>query len=85
VGVRCFVWRRIRAQTYWTTWPQPILCLYAFQWHARKVSCQPEKGTTEEQYMMSRVASIVDSDGRRLTRGTGFWLVNKACSVVPVF
>uniref|UniRef100_A0A5K3EW93 Uncharacterized protein n=1 Tax=Mesocestoides corti TaxID=53468 RepID=A0A5K3EW93_MESCO len=34
---------------------------------------------------MGGVASAVDSDGRRLTRGSGFWLVNKACSVVPVF
>uniref|UniRef100_A0A5K3EKE6 Lipoprotein n=1 Tax=Mesocestoides corti TaxID=53468 RepID=A0A5K3EKE6_MESCO len=66
------VWRRIRAQTYWTTWPQPILCPSAFQWHARKIGSQPEKDTTEVQYIMSGVASVVDSDGRRLTRGSGF-------------
>uniref|UniRef100_A0A5K3FQ82 Secreted protein n=1 Tax=Mesocestoides corti TaxID=53468 RepID=A0A5K3FQ82_MESCO len=53
----------------WTTWPQPILCLSAIQWHAGKEGSQPEK----------------DSDGRRPTRGSGLWLVNKACSVVPVF
>uniref|UniRef100_A0A5K3FY99 YD repeat-containing protein n=1 Tax=Mesocestoides corti TaxID=53468 RepID=A0A5K3FY99_MESCO len=55
----------------WTTWPQPIPCLSAFQWHARKISSQPEKDTTEVQYTMSGVASVVDSDGRRLTRGSG--------------
>uniref|UniRef100_A0A5K3FBD3 Ig-like domain-containing protein n=1 Tax=Mesocestoides corti TaxID=53468 RepID=A0A5K3FBD3_MESCO len=65
------MWRRIRALTYWTTWPQPILCLSAFQWLARKVSSQPEKGTNEEQYIMSGVASVVDSDGRRLTCSSG--------------
>uniref|UniRef100_A0A5K3G252 Uncharacterized protein n=1 Tax=Mesocestoides corti TaxID=53468 RepID=A0A5K3G252_MESCO len=66
------VWRRIRVQTYLTTWPQPILCLPVFQWHARKISSQPEKDTIEVQYIMSGVASAVDSDGRRLTRGSGF-------------
>uniref|UniRef100_A0A5K3FRV9 Transmembrane protein n=1 Tax=Mesocestoides corti TaxID=53468 RepID=A0A5K3FRV9_MESCO len=39
----------------------------------------------EMQYIMSGVASVVDSDERRLTCSSGFWLVNKACSVVPVF
>uniref|UniRef100_A0A5K3ESP6 Secreted protein n=1 Tax=Mesocestoides corti TaxID=53468 RepID=A0A5K3ESP6_MESCO len=63
------VWRRIRAQTCWTTWTQPTPCLSAIQWHAGKEGSQPEK----------------DSDGGRLMRGSGFWLVNKACSVVPVF
>uniref|UniRef100_A0A5K3G5I4 Uncharacterized protein n=1 Tax=Mesocestoides corti TaxID=53468 RepID=A0A5K3G5I4_MESCO len=43
-------WRRIRAKTCWTTWPQPILCLSVFQWHARKVSSQTEKDTMEVQY-----------------------------------
>uniref|UniRef100_A0A5K3FZ85 Polyprotein n=1 Tax=Mesocestoides corti TaxID=53468 RepID=A0A5K3FZ85_MESCO len=66
------VWRRIRAQTCWTTWPQPIPCLSAFQWHAREISSQPEKDTTEVQYIMGGVASVADSDGRRLTRGSGF-------------
>uniref|UniRef100_A0A5K3F5N1 DUF4005 domain-containing protein n=1 Tax=Mesocestoides corti TaxID=53468 RepID=A0A5K3F5N1_MESCO len=61
-------WRRIRAQTCWTTWPQPILCLSVFQWHARKISSQPEKDTTEVQLIMSGVASVEDSDGGRLTR-----------------
>uniref|UniRef100_A0A5K3FZG3 Ig-like domain-containing protein n=1 Tax=Mesocestoides corti TaxID=53468 RepID=A0A5K3FZG3_MESCO len=64
-------WRRIGAQTYWTTWPQPILCLSVFQWHARKISSQPEKDTNEEQYIMSGVASVADSDGRRLTCMSG--------------
>uniref|UniRef100_A0A5K3FIE2 Secreted protein n=1 Tax=Mesocestoides corti TaxID=53468 RepID=A0A5K3FIE2_MESCO len=41
--------RRIRAQTCWTTWLQPILCPSAFQWHARKISSQPVKDTTEMQ------------------------------------
>uniref|UniRef100_A0A5K3F579 SURF1-like protein n=1 Tax=Mesocestoides corti TaxID=53468 RepID=A0A5K3F579_MESCO len=66
-------------------WPQPILCHSAFQWRARKISTQPEKDTTDVQYIMSGVASVVDSDGRRLTCGPGLWLVSKACSVVPVF
>uniref|UniRef100_A0A5K3G2A3 Uncharacterized protein n=1 Tax=Mesocestoides corti TaxID=53468 RepID=A0A5K3G2A3_MESCO len=66
------LWRRIRAQTCWATWPQPIPCLSAIQWHAEKEGSQPEKDTTEEQYMMSGVATVMDSDGRRLTRGSGF-------------
>uniref|UniRef100_A0A5K3FFN5 Uncharacterized protein n=1 Tax=Mesocestoides corti TaxID=53468 RepID=A0A5K3FFN5_MESCO len=41
------VWRRIRAQACWTTWPQPIPCLSAIQWHAGKEGSQPEKDTTE--------------------------------------
>ncbi|VDD79896.1 unnamed protein product [Mesocestoides corti] len=44
-------------------WPQPILCPSAFQWHARKISSQPEKDTIEEQYIMSGVARLADSDG----------------------
>uniref|UniRef100_A0A5K3G1A6 Polyprotein n=1 Tax=Mesocestoides corti TaxID=53468 RepID=A0A5K3G1A6_MESCO len=60
-------------QTCWTTWPQPILRPSAFQWHARKISSQPEKDTAEEQYIMSGVARIVDSDGRHLTCGSGLW------------
>ncbi|VDD77134.1 unnamed protein product [Mesocestoides corti] len=59
--------RRIWAQTFWTTWPQPILCLSAFQWHAGKISSQPEKDTNEVQCIMNGVASVEDSDGRRLT------------------
>uniref|UniRef100_A0A5K3FJG9 Late endosomal/lysosomal adaptor and MAPK and MTOR activator 5 n=1 Tax=Mesocestoides corti TaxID=53468 RepID=A0A5K3FJG9_MESCO len=51
-------------QTCWTTWPQPIPCLSAIEWHAGKKGSQPEKDTTEEQYIMSGVASAVDSDGR---------------------
>uniref|UniRef100_A0A5K3FLM7 YD repeat-containing protein n=1 Tax=Mesocestoides corti TaxID=53468 RepID=A0A5K3FLM7_MESCO len=49
-----------------------MLCLSAFQWHARKVGSQPEMGTNEVQYTVNDVASIVDSDGRRLTRGSAF-------------
>uniref|UniRef100_A0A5K3G2S7 AMP-binding domain-containing protein n=1 Tax=Mesocestoides corti TaxID=53468 RepID=A0A5K3G2S7_MESCO len=60
------------AQTCWTAWPQPIPCLSAIQWHAGNEGSQPEKDTTEVQYIMSGVASVVDSDGRRLTRGSGF-------------
>uniref|UniRef100_A0A5K3ELA9 Secreted protein n=1 Tax=Mesocestoides corti TaxID=53468 RepID=A0A5K3ELA9_MESCO len=70
--VCCLVWRRIRAQTCWTTWPQPIPCLSAIQWHAGKEGSQPEKDMDEMQYIMSGVATEVDSDGRRLTRVSGF-------------
>uniref|UniRef100_A0A5K3G6S9 FZD3 n=1 Tax=Mesocestoides corti TaxID=53468 RepID=A0A5K3G6S9_MESCO len=49
------------AQTCWATWLQPILCLSVFQWHARKISSQPEKDATKEQYIMSYVASMEDS------------------------
>ncbi|VDD84568.1 unnamed protein product [Mesocestoides corti] len=34
-------------------------CVSAFQWHARKISNEPEKDTTEQQYVMSGVASVV--------------------------
>uniref|UniRef100_A0A5K3F6R2 Late endosomal/lysosomal adaptor and MAPK and MTOR activator 5 n=1 Tax=Mesocestoides corti TaxID=53468 RepID=A0A5K3F6R2_MESCO len=77
------VWRRIGAQTYWTTWPQPILCPSALQWHARKTSSQPEKDTNEEQYILSSMATVVDSDGRRLMCGSGLRVVNKA-SLLPI-
>uniref|UniRef100_A0A5K3G1H1 RING-type E3 ubiquitin transferase n=1 Tax=Mesocestoides corti TaxID=53468 RepID=A0A5K3G1H1_MESCO len=62
-----------------------ILCLTSLQWHARKVSSLTERGTNEEQYIMSGVASLVDSYGKRLTCVSGLSLVNKACPVVPVF
>uniref|UniRef100_A0A5K3EVT9 Uncharacterized protein n=1 Tax=Mesocestoides corti TaxID=53468 RepID=A0A5K3EVT9_MESCO len=65
------VLRRIRAQTYRTPWPQPILCLSAIQWHARKINSQPDKNTNEVQYLMSGVASVVDSGERRLMCGSG--------------
>uniref|UniRef100_A0A5K3FG13 Uncharacterized protein n=1 Tax=Mesocestoides corti TaxID=53468 RepID=A0A5K3FG13_MESCO len=64
-------WRRIRAQTYLATWSQPILCLSAFQWHATKISSQPEKDTTEVQCILSGVASVMDSGGRLPTCGSG--------------
>uniref|UniRef100_A0A5K3ELJ1 Uncharacterized protein n=1 Tax=Mesocestoides corti TaxID=53468 RepID=A0A5K3ELJ1_MESCO len=41
-----------------------MLCLSAFQWHAEKVSSQPEKDMDEMQYMWSGVASVGNSDGR---------------------
>uniref|UniRef100_A0A5K3G3V0 Uncharacterized protein n=1 Tax=Mesocestoides corti TaxID=53468 RepID=A0A5K3G3V0_MESCO len=62
----------IGAQTSWTTWPQPIACLSAIPWHAGKEGSQPEKDMDEIQYIMIGVASVVDSDGRRLTRGSVF-------------
>uniref|UniRef100_A0A5K3EKU9 Uncharacterized protein n=1 Tax=Mesocestoides corti TaxID=53468 RepID=A0A5K3EKU9_MESCO len=62
VGSGILQWRRIRVQTCWTTWPKPILCLSAFQWHAREISSQPEKDTTEVQYIMSGVPSVEDTD-----------------------
>uniref|UniRef100_A0A5K3FUW4 Uncharacterized protein n=1 Tax=Mesocestoides corti TaxID=53468 RepID=A0A5K3FUW4_MESCO len=46
-------------------------CVSAFQWQGRKIGSQPEKDTNEEQNIMSGVASVVDSDGRRLTCGAG--------------
>uniref|UniRef100_A0A5K3G547 Envelope glycoprotein n=1 Tax=Mesocestoides corti TaxID=53468 RepID=A0A5K3G547_MESCO len=67
-------WRRIRAQTCWTTWPQPILCPSAFRWHARKISRQPEKDTNEVQYIMSGVANVADWDEQIPTCGSGLWL-----------
>uniref|UniRef100_A0A5K3FCQ1 Secreted protein n=1 Tax=Mesocestoides corti TaxID=53468 RepID=A0A5K3FCQ1_MESCO len=39
----------------------------AIQWHAVKEGSQPEKDMDEMQYIMSGVASVADSDGRRLT------------------
>uniref|UniRef100_A0A5K3FG27 Acyl-CoA dehydrogenase n=1 Tax=Mesocestoides corti TaxID=53468 RepID=A0A5K3FG27_MESCO len=42
------------------------------RWYAGKEGSQPEKDMNEMQYIMSGVASLVDSDGRRLTRGSGF-------------
>uniref|UniRef100_A0A5K3EV49 Uncharacterized protein n=1 Tax=Mesocestoides corti TaxID=53468 RepID=A0A5K3EV49_MESCO len=54
----------MRAQTCWTTWPQPIPCPSAIQWHAGKEGSQPEKDMDEMQYIMSGVASVADSDGR---------------------
>uniref|UniRef100_A0A5K3FU33 Uncharacterized protein n=1 Tax=Mesocestoides corti TaxID=53468 RepID=A0A5K3FU33_MESCO len=65
------VWRRIRAQTCWTTRPQPIPCPSAIQWHAGKEGTQPEKEMDEMQYIMSGVASVVDSDGRHQIWGSG--------------
>uniref|UniRef100_A0A5K3EQC7 MYCB2 n=1 Tax=Mesocestoides corti TaxID=53468 RepID=A0A5K3EQC7_MESCO len=70
-GSGILLWRRVRAQTHWITWPQPILCLSAFQWHARMMSSQPEKDTIEVQYIMGGVASVVGSDGERLTCVSG--------------
>uniref|UniRef100_A0A5K3FLV2 Arginase n=1 Tax=Mesocestoides corti TaxID=53468 RepID=A0A5K3FLV2_MESCO len=65
------VWRRIRAQTCWTTWPQPIPCLSAIEWHAGKESSQPEKDMDEMRYIMSVVAIVVNSDEWHLTRDSG--------------
>uniref|UniRef100_A0A5K3EVY1 Uncharacterized protein n=1 Tax=Mesocestoides corti TaxID=53468 RepID=A0A5K3EVY1_MESCO len=42
-------------------------CLSAFQWHSRKISSLPVKDTTEEQYIMSGVTSVADSNGIRTT------------------
>uniref|UniRef100_A0A5K3EMJ3 Sema domain-containing protein n=1 Tax=Mesocestoides corti TaxID=53468 RepID=A0A5K3EMJ3_MESCO len=69
---------------YWTTWPQPILCLSVFQRHARKISSQPEKDTNEVQYLLSGMASVVDSDEGRRTCDSGLVFVNKAYSVISV-
>uniref|UniRef100_A0A5K3F2F6 Envelope glycoprotein n=1 Tax=Mesocestoides corti TaxID=53468 RepID=A0A5K3F2F6_MESCO len=46
------------AQTCWTTWPQPIPCLSAIQWHGGKEGSQPEKDMDEEQYIMSGMTSL---------------------------
>uniref|UniRef100_A0A5K3FP90 Rhs family protein n=1 Tax=Mesocestoides corti TaxID=53468 RepID=A0A5K3FP90_MESCO len=45
-------------------WPQLVLCLFALQWHARKIGSQPGKDWHENRYIMSGVATIADSDGR---------------------
>uniref|UniRef100_A0A5K3F3A2 DUF1559 domain-containing protein n=1 Tax=Mesocestoides corti TaxID=53468 RepID=A0A5K3F3A2_MESCO len=50
---------------------KPIPCLSAIQWHAGKEGSQPEKDATKEQYIMSGVASAVDSDGRARVFYTG--------------
>uniref|UniRef100_A0A5K3FZB4 HELP domain-containing protein n=1 Tax=Mesocestoides corti TaxID=53468 RepID=A0A5K3FZB4_MESCO len=60
-----------RAQTCWTTWPQPLPDLSAIQWHAGKEGSQPERDMDEMQYIMSGVASVVDSDGRARVIYTG--------------
>uniref|UniRef100_A0A5K3EHJ4 Acyl-CoA dehydrogenase n=1 Tax=Mesocestoides corti TaxID=53468 RepID=A0A5K3EHJ4_MESCO len=64
---------------------KPVLRLCALEWPARKFYGQPETGMGVKQYIMSSAVSTVDSDGRRLTCGSGLWLVNKAGSVVPGF
>uniref|UniRef100_A0A5K3F772 RING-type E3 ubiquitin transferase n=1 Tax=Mesocestoides corti TaxID=53468 RepID=A0A5K3F772_MESCO len=51
---------------------KPIPCLTAIQWHGGKEGSQLETDMDEMQYIMSGVASVVDSDGRCLTRGSGF-------------
>uniref|UniRef100_A0A5K3EPL4 Kinesin motor domain-containing protein n=1 Tax=Mesocestoides corti TaxID=53468 RepID=A0A5K3EPL4_MESCO len=43
---------------------------------------QSEKDTNELQYIMSLVASVAYSDGRRLTHSFGLCLINKTLSVV---
>uniref|UniRef100_A0A5K3FFR2 Peptidase A1 domain-containing protein n=1 Tax=Mesocestoides corti TaxID=53468 RepID=A0A5K3FFR2_MESCO len=63
-------------------WLQPILCFPALEWHARKISSQPENDANEEHYIKSGVASVVNSDGRGLTCGYGLCFVNKACYVI---
>uniref|UniRef100_A0A5K3FMD5 Transposase n=1 Tax=Mesocestoides corti TaxID=53468 RepID=A0A5K3FMD5_MESCO len=53
---------------------EPIRKLRAaslLRWHAGKEGSQPEKDTTEKQYIMGGVASAVDSDGRRLACSSG--------------
>uniref|UniRef100_A0A5K3EZE8 TerD domain-containing protein n=1 Tax=Mesocestoides corti TaxID=53468 RepID=A0A5K3EZE8_MESCO len=39
---------------------------FAFQWHVRKISSQPETDTYEKRYVMSGAASVGDSYGRCL-------------------
>uniref|UniRef100_A0A5K3FUG3 Uncharacterized protein n=1 Tax=Mesocestoides corti TaxID=53468 RepID=A0A5K3FUG3_MESCO len=39
--------------------------------HARKTGSQPEKDTNGVEYIRSGMASVVDSDGRSLTCGSG--------------
>uniref|UniRef100_A0A5K3FZE8 Uncharacterized protein n=1 Tax=Mesocestoides corti TaxID=53468 RepID=A0A5K3FZE8_MESCO len=55
------MWRRLKAQKYLTTWPQPIRCPSVFPWHARKTGSQPEKDTNEVEYIRSGVASVGSS------------------------
>uniref|UniRef100_A0A5K3FDQ2 Sema domain-containing protein n=1 Tax=Mesocestoides corti TaxID=53468 RepID=A0A5K3FDQ2_MESCO len=50
---------------------QPIPCLPAFQWHARKICSQPEKDTHEKRCLMSGTASVVALDGQYLMFGSG--------------
>uniref|UniRef100_A0A5K3EX79 Secreted protein n=1 Tax=Mesocestoides corti TaxID=53468 RepID=A0A5K3EX79_MESCO len=45
-------------------------CVSVFQWHARKISSQPEKDTNRVQYIMSVVTRVVDWDGRLLKCGS---------------
>uniref|UniRef100_A0A5K3EZ16 SRCR domain-containing protein n=1 Tax=Mesocestoides corti TaxID=53468 RepID=A0A5K3EZ16_MESCO len=62
---------------YWhrhfrTCWLNPILCRSAIQWHARKIGCQPETNTSGNWHITRGEASVVNSDGLRLTCFSGF-------------
>uniref|UniRef100_A0A5K3EKX8 IRF tryptophan pentad repeat domain-containing protein n=1 Tax=Mesocestoides corti TaxID=53468 RepID=A0A5K3EKX8_MESCO len=69
-------WWQRRRRHKGPLWPQPILSL--FKWHSRKIGSQPETDTFVKWYIMSRVASVADSDGRSLTCGPDFSLVRQA-------
>uniref|UniRef100_A0A5K3FKH3 Uncharacterized protein n=1 Tax=Mesocestoides corti TaxID=53468 RepID=A0A5K3FKH3_MESCO len=55
------------AQTYWTTWPQPVICPFFFHWHVKKICSQLETDTLEKGCIMGSIASVVNLDGLRLT------------------
>uniref|UniRef100_A0A5K3FZY0 Zf-RVT domain-containing protein n=1 Tax=Mesocestoides corti TaxID=53468 RepID=A0A5K3FZY0_MESCO len=68
VGSGILQWRRVRAQTYWTTWPQLIPCLSAIQWHAGRKAANQGK---------IRIGSSINRAAWRSlwTRMNGTWRV----------
>uniref|UniRef100_A0A5K3FWV8 Uncharacterized protein n=1 Tax=Mesocestoides corti TaxID=53468 RepID=A0A5K3FWV8_MESCO len=56
-----------------------------FPMACRKIGNQPENDIFDKLNVISGVSSLVESDRRRLTCGSGLCLVSNALLVVPVF